>query len=147
MKALALIVVVTHWLLGVAVFVNLLINIVGPLLFVLSISAVFTVMRFEYRATRRAAWRAAGVVVALVISIALNFLLVILLRFPVNLAVILYGNPSYPYLGPHASTHSEAVNGAFHALFYLLQVSSASCSTLRSADSVATSLSFYLSLV
>lgn len=148
LACLGLLVVVTHWLPGLAVFATLLVTIVGPLLCFLVVGTVFTAFRLEYCTTRRIFWRAAAILVAIGIAIALNFILVILLRFPVNLAILLYGNSSYPYLGPSTSeSPNKMLNGALHALLYMLQISSASCSVLRSTASASSTFSYYLTLL
>ena len=85
-------------------------------------------------------------IVLFVISVFASCLLVnmILLqaaRFPVNWAMMLYGDTSYPYFvaRPDASTTTRLADfyGAmFHVPFYFLQMSSQSCSLLKSAEDV-----------
>ena len=66
-------------------------------------------------------------------------------RFPVNWAMLLYGEAHYPYFTaqPGASSTSQLADfyaAMFNTPFYFLQMSSQSCALLRSVDSAFTTM-------
>jgi hypothetical protein len=80
------------------------------------------------------------------ICFVINIVLLQALRFPVNWAMMLYGATQYPYFLARPGVDSSAQLADFYAAlfevpFYFLQMSSQSCSLIKSADSALTQVS------
>jgi hypothetical protein len=75
--------------------------------------------------------------------LVINMTVLQVIRFPVNWSMMLYGETHYPFFAvrPGAGKSEQLADfyaALFHAPFYFLQMSSQSCSLLKSADSAFT---------